>query len=85
MAVWFAIENEIGNFPALRIEAPIMKQDALVALPARHFVETRGAQLVGIDIDLVERNRNGLKYTKRFHARFLVRSIFVDYVKHNNL
>ncbi len=67
VAIRLPIEDEIGMFGALGIEAPVVEQDALVIRTARHLVEARGTKLVGIDVDLVDRHRNGFEHAKRLH------------------
>src|SRR5678816_2130203 len=43
---------------AVGVEAPVVKQHVAILGSARHLVEARWAQLVGVDVRLVDRRRD---------------------------
>jgi hypothetical protein len=44
-----------------------MKQDLRVFRPARHFIEARRAQLIGVDVRFIERHRDRGQFSERLH------------------
>src|SRR6185436_14600228 len=52
---------------AVGVEAPVVKQHVAILRAARHLVEARRAQLVGVDVRLVDRRRDAGQLGKWLH------------------
>src|SRR5690606_4431775 len=62
------VEHELGPLVALRIEAHVVEQPALVARRARLPQEAGRDDAIGIAVDDVERCGNGSQGGERLHA-----------------
>ena len=58
-------------FAAIRIETQVVKQHTRIFRPARHFVEARRAQLIGVDVRFVDRRSDAGQCRKWLHVLHL--------------
>jgi hypothetical protein len=63
----FSIEDEIWVFTALRVEAPIVKEEVAEARPLDPFEELLRNNGVGVDVDSVQRSDQAFMADERLH------------------